>query len=37
MSFWTGDREDALVHEGAHRVLDQPLLVGEVEIHRRGA
>ena len=27
------DRQDALVDEGAHRVLDQPLLVGELEVH----
>ena len=30
-----GDREDALVHEGAHGVLDQLLLVGEREVHAR--
>src|SRR4051812_3998012 len=30
-----GDRQDALVHELANRVLDQPLLVGQLEIHRR--
>src|SRR3954454_6778519 len=29
------DRQDALVHELADRVLDQPLLVGQLEIHRR--
>ena len=28
-----GDRQDALVHEGADGVLDQPLLVGELEVH----
>ena len=28
-------RQDALVHEGADGVLDQALLVGELEIHRR--
>ena len=27
------DREDALVHEGADGVLDQPLLVAELEVH----
>ena len=27
------DREDALVDEGADGVLDQPLLVGELEVH----
>ena len=27
------DRQDALVHEGADGVLDQPLLVGELEVH----
>ena len=33
MSFCDGDRQDALVHEGADGVLDQPLLVGELEVH----
>ena len=28
-------RQHALVHEVANGVLDQPLLVGELEIHRR--
>jgi len=28
------DRQDALVDERAHRVLDQSLLVGELEVHR---
>jgi hypothetical protein len=27
------DRKDALVHEGPDRVLDQPLLVGQLEVH----
>ena len=33
MSFCDRDREDALVHERADGVLDQPLLVGELEVH----
>ena len=27
------DRQDALVHERADGLLDQPLLVGELEVH----
>ena len=27
------DRQHALVHEGADGVLDQPLLVGQLEVH----
>ena len=33
MSFWIGDRQDALVDEGPDRLLGQPLLVGELEVH----
>jgi hypothetical protein len=29
------DREDAVVDEPAHGLLDQPLLVGELEVHER--
>ena len=29
------DRQDALVHERANGVLDQPLLVGQLEVHAR--
>ena len=33
MSFWIGDRKHAFVHEGADGLLDQPLFVGELEVH----
>ena len=32
-----GHRQHALVHERADRVLDQPLLVAELEVHGGGS
>ena len=33
MSFWIGDRQDPLVDERAHRLLEQALLTCQVEVH----